>query len=179
MKNKKIIFDTKNPLWLSNGWRILVFVTAAIVILVDFGLLTVHIITIRNISNLVYPLLFMILPFSLVLIKFLLQVKYYFPLKKVVRSAGLIDYEQDGTDQGIKRIVNAVKIEVEQHNNNIYITFLTDGIKNSENARQLSGILSDVFKMNCTKVDDFFGQITYKLYKISDHGEKVSDSDFF
>jgi hypothetical protein len=179
MKNRKMIFDTKNPLWLSNGWRILVFVTATIVILVNFVLLTVHIITIRNISNLVYSLLFMILPFSLVLIKFLLQLKYYFPLKKVVRAAGLIDYEQDNTNQGIKKIVNAVKIEIEQRNNIIYITFLTNGIRNHENVRQLSDILSEVFKMNCNKTDDLFGKVTYKLYKMPEFGEKVSDNDFF
>ncbi|RMC26297.1 MULTISPECIES: hypothetical protein [unclassified Lactobacillus] len=179
MKNHKIIFNTKNPLWLNNGWRILAFITAAITILIDFMLLTVHAITIRNLSNLAYPLLLMILPFGGIAIKFLLQAKYYFPLKKVVRAASLIDYDRIEGKSDTKKIVNAVKIEVEQCNNIIYITFLTNGIKNHENVRQLSDILSDVLKMNCEKTYDLFGKVTYKLYKMPEFGKKVSDYDFF
>lgn len=179
MKNKKIIFETKNPLWLYNGWRILVFITAAIAILIDLILLTVHVITIRNLSNLLYPLYFMILPFGSIAIKFLLQAKYYFPLKKVIRAASLIDYDQVEGKPGTKKIVNAVKIEIKQRNNITYITFLTNGIRNHENVRQLSDILSDVFKMNCNKTDDLFGKVTYKLYKMPEFGDKVSDNDFF
>lgn len=70
MKNHKIIFNTKNTLWLNKGWRILAFITAAITILIDFMLLTVHAITIRNLPNLAYSLLLMILPLVDTAIKF-------------------------------------------------------------------------------------------------------------
>lgn len=182
MKKRKIIFDTKNPLWLSNGWRISVFITAAIAILTDFTLLTVHIITIRNLSNLIYSLLLMILPFSSIAIKFLSQLKYYLRLKKVVRAEGLVDYKQDPAKPNEKYIVNGVKIEVWQEKTNDLITYLKfypNGIKNHEKVRALSSILSELFNMNCTKKDDALGHVTYMLYGMPNSGEKVSDSDFF
>ncbi|MGL5898597.1 MAG: hypothetical protein ACRCZW_02880 [Lactobacillaceae bacterium] len=46
------------------------FITAAITILIDFMLLTVHAITIRNLPNLAYSLLLMILPLVDTAIKF-------------------------------------------------------------------------------------------------------------
>lgn len=179
MKNRKVIFNTKNPLWLNNGWRISVFTTAAIAILVDFILLKVHIITIRNLSNLVYPLLLMILPFGCIAIKFLGQLKYYLRLKKVVRAEGLVDYKQNPVKPSEKYIVNGVKIEVWHKKEDTYLKFYPNGIKNHEKVRALSSILSELFNMNCIKKDDGLGYVTYMLYGMPNSGERVSDSDFF
>lgn len=179
MKNRKMIFDTKTPLWLGNGVRTFIIGSFVILIVITGILLSAHITSIWKPKIAICPIYLMILPFSIAAIKFLSQLKYYLRLKKVVRAAGLIDYEQDNINQGIKKIVNAVKIEIEQRNNIIYITFLTNGIRNHENVRQLSDILSEVFKMNCNKTDDLFGKVTYKLYKMPEFGDKVSDNDFF
>lgn len=182
MKNRKMIFDTKNPLWLSNGWRIFIFVTFAVSILIEALLLKTHELTIKNLSIGLYPLYLVILPFSCIAIKFLSQLKYYLRLKKVVRSEGLVDYKQDPTKSNNKYIVNGVKIEVCQEKTNtliIYLKFYPNGIKNHEKVRSLSSILSDLFNMNCIKKDDGLNYVTYILYGMPEFGEKVSDNDFF
>lgn len=174
-----MIFDTKNPLWVSNGWRTFIFVTFAVSILIEAILLKKHELTIRNLSIGLYPLYLMILPFSSIAIKFLSQLKYYLRLKKVVRAEGLVDYKQDSAKTNEKYVVNGVKIEIWHEKEDTYLKFYPNGIKNHEKVRALSSILSELFNMNCTKKDDALGYVTYRLYGMPHSGEKVSDSDFF